>query len=376
MTVSPSDIRWGSYKSYEGPFFHGTRKFQLPPNPGENDLLLAVLTATEGGAANAINMYDRCILSVGYIQWCEAAYFLTSKMLGAIASADPALLDPLKPALEASNAEFKKTARGGWRFHFKDSRSEVDTAVEQKALFLKTSSGLKGSWTGGSKEHAKLWAACMANVLAQDGADEVQVRYTAARMKSFAMPYSKRVLFEDHPAPSTGWAGAMRAGFLSFAGNLPAVADKHLKIALQDAPGPRWSKDWCVHIFRELTFGPKITIYPHRYNAIRPVLEKLYGVDLPDMASELNLFRSQLNKDDKADTNKGEPEFFRLEEVQQLLSDMGYDLGPAGVDGRMGPKTKDAIMTFQATHSLVADGIVGPKTRKALLAAFRAKVCV
>lgn len=373
--ITPSDIGWGSYKAYEGVFFRGTRPFRLPNNPTENDLLLAVMTATEGGRLDAINGYDRCIISVGLVQWCEAAYHLTSKLLGAIASTDPKLLAPLGPALEASNAEFKKTARGAWRFHFKDTRGEVDTALEQKALFLGRSTGLKGSWDDASKEHAKLWAACMANFLAQDGADAVQVRYTAARMKSFAMPEAKKLLFDD-PLPSTGWVGAMRAGFLSFAGNLPAVADKHLKLALNNAPGPKWSKDWCIHVFRELTFGPKITIYPHRYNAIRPVLEKLYGVDLPDMASELNLFRSQLNKEDKAETNRGEPEFFKLEEVQQLLSDMGYDLGPAGVDGRMGPKTEDAIMTFQATHGLVADGIVGPKTRKALLAAFRAKVCV
>ena len=370
--VALSSIRWGSYKSYEGPFFHGSRKFSLPANPTDNHRLMAVMTATEGGAANAINMYDRCILSIGYIQWCEAAYFLTSKMLGAIAATDPALLDPMKPALDASKAEFKKNSRGGWRFHFKDARGEVDNAVEQKALFLLRSSGLRGSWDAESKEHAKLWAASVASVLDQDGADEVQVRYTAARMKSFAMPTSRKVLFED-PLPSTGWTGAMRAGFLSYAGNLPAVADKHLQIALKTAPGSKWSKDWCVHLFKELTFGPQITIYPTRYNKIRPVIEKLYGVDLPDFADELKAWKSDITREAPADT--GEPDFMELEEVQQLLFDMGYDLGPAGVDGRMGPKTEDAIMTFQSTHKLKADGIVGPKTRAKLLEAYRAKVC-
>lgn len=58
--------------------------------------------------------------------------------------------------------------------------------------------------------------------------------------------------------------------------------------------------------------------------------------------------------------------------MQELLIRLGYDLGPRGADGRVGAKTRDAIMTFQRLHGLTADGLVGPQTRKALLAAFRA----
>lgn len=368
MTITPTDIAWGSYKEFEGPFGRGSKPFALPATPSENHKYLAVLTATEGGRFDAINMYDRCIVSIGLVQWCEASYFLSSKLLGAIAEKDLGLMAPLQPALSASGAIFTKTQRGAWRFLFKDSRGECDTAAEQQQLFLLRSNGLKGSWDAESKEHAKLWAACLANTLAQDAALPIQVDYTAARVKGFAMPASKAVLLDD-PAASEGWVGAMRAGFLSYAGNLPAVAAKHLDIALKTAPGAKWSKDWCIHIFKELTFGPQIAIYPHRYNAIRPVLEKLYGVDMPDFAKELATWKAEMTKE--APAGEDEPDFMDLKEVQAFLIGVGYDLGPAGADGRMGTKTKDAIRTFQGLNGLTADGILGPKTRAKLLEVWR-----
>jgi hypothetical protein len=378
--ASPADILWGKYKTYRGPFYLGVRRFKLPPKPTENEMLMAVLTATEGGRADAINMYDRCIISTGYIQWCEAKYFLTSKLLGALADHNPTLLDPLQPALEASGAVFAKTAHGRWRFRFNDPRGEVDAGAEQKQLFLLNSSGHKGDWDDESKAHAKLWAASMSNVLNQDEADAVQMDYVANRMMGFATNKARKVLFDG--TPSTGWTGALRAIYLSFAGNLPAVASKQLTAALGElGTTPKWTKDWCIHITRRLTFGPNIAIYPHRYQAIRPVVERLYGVDLPDMAEELKAWSVDMEMEDPTwdeivdEEPVKEPTFTTTREVQQLLSDMGYDLGEAGVDGWMGRKTRDAIITFQGLNGLTADGIVGPKTRAKMLVVWRAKVC-
>ena len=82
--IKEEDIDWGDYKTFEGPFFKGTLRYSLPPIPNEDDRRLRVLTATEGGAYDAINMYDRCVVSVGLIQWCEGRYHLVSKLLGAI----------------------------------------------------------------------------------------------------------------------------------------------------------------------------------------------------------------------------------------------------------------------------------------------------
>ena len=62
------------------------------------------------------------------------------------------------------------------------------------------------------------------------------------------------------------------------------------------------------------------------------------------------------------------PAFTSVKDIQGELIAEGYDLGPTGADGKYGPKTREAILTFQGLHGLVVDGIVGPKTRKALVA--------
>jgi MYXO-CTERM domain-containing protein len=50
--------------------------------------------------------------------------------------------------------------------------------------------------------------------------------------------------------------------------------------------------------------------------------------------------------------------------LQRRLAGLGYSPGP--IDGRYGPRTEAAVIRFQVTHGLVADGIDGPVTRAAL----------
>jgi len=50
--------------------------------------------------------------------------------------------------------------------------------------------------------------------------------------------------------------------------------------------------------------------------------------------------------------------------LQQKLKDLGFD--PNGVDGNFGPGTRDAVIAFQQSKSLQADGIAGPVTLAAL----------
>jgi peptidoglycan hydrolase-like protein with peptidoglycan-binding domain len=47
-------------------------------------------------------------------------------------------------------------------------------------------------------------------------------------------------------------------------------------------------------------------------------------------------------------------------EIQKALKYAGFD--PGAIDGKMGPKTKQAIKEFQRLKGLKVDGLVGPKT--------------
>lgn len=47
---------------------------------------------------------------------------------------------------------------------------------------------------------------------------------------------------------------------------------------------------------------------------------------------------------------------------QQLLLNMGYDLGSCGADGDFGRKTEEAVIAFQRRNGLNPDGVVGPLT--------------
>lgn len=53
-----------------------------------------------------------------------------------------------------------------------------------------------------------------------------------------------------------------------------------------------------------------------------------------------------------------------VEELQTLL--IRYGFNPGSIDGIFGPQTQAAVLGFQRSQGLVADGIVGPKTWAAL----------
>lgn len=53
----------------------------------------------------------------------------------------------------------------------------------------------------------------------------------------------------------------------------------------------------------------------------------------------------------------------KVRQLQELLNGHGFHLV---VDGEFGPRTKAAVMDFQAQHKLKADGLVGPVTWAAL----------
>ena len=358
MTTA-AEIGWSRYDVYEGPFHLGSSKFSLPAvNPSLNDKILAVITATEGGRWDAINMYDRCILTVGLIQWCEGGQFSVSDMLGATVEANPNALRRFGNIMAVQGVEFKKNARGRWRWHFTRGPmlGEVDTTVEQKALFLLRSNGKRGTWDAPSVEYAKEWAAAFTDVYKSPDSIRAQRDYTVPRLRSFALPFAKRFL--DMPeATDTPVGQAFMCAYLSFAANNPARADRSCQNAAKSwdtAKGPIWSPRWLVHVLEHLTFDSGVTIYPHRYNAIRPVLERLFGIDLPDRSDELGGLLSP-------------------SEIQDILVHvLHYDLGKSGpkgdgVDGAWGKKSTAALADFERRQGLEGDGLPDKKTNEALL---------
>jgi len=349
-----SQIRWGGYGSYEGPYFLGRLPYRPPSDPTFWQKVLAVVTATEGGTYDAVNMYDRCILSVGIIQWCEAAsIFGVSKMLGDCAKggAEELVNKYLHEMREPAGICGIGQYGAKWRFY--DDGKQITTKEQQRALFLGGSTGLKGQWTPEQKEHAKRVAAVMATLWNEPMFRTVQENFTIKRLPSFAMPKSRAILFDKVPdVDGDPWEGALRAAFISFAANLPAVADKHFLMATNK--GGWWSlssRNRCIAAIRQMTFGPEISIYPHRYNKIRPVLEKLFKIDLPDFAEELEKFKQ---------ANPLALVFPDTESIQEELIAQGYDLGPHGADGLYGNATRAAVKLFEEKHNLLDENKRGP----------------
>lgn len=301
MAITPEQVGWSAYAGYCGPFFHGRHGYALPVDADEDDRRLAVITACEGGHYDSLNMYDRGISSLGLIQWIEAGQYSVSAMLGNVIEkcGHASVMVPLKPALDASDASFKKNAHGKWRFFFNDDRGEVDSLEKTRALFL-SCSGLQGSWTPESTAHAKLWASCLVNVWDNEGARRAQDAYTKPRLLWFVLSDAKATLFDGNPDES--WCGALRAAYLSFAINNPTIANKQLKLAVSTLKSPKWSAGWCTGVIKQLTFGPDIAIYRHRYDAFRPVVERLWGVSLPKSSADLEAWQEPVTEAPKPPT--------------------------------------------------------------------------
>jgi hypothetical protein len=339
-----ADIGWGSYSQYEGPFYRGKCKYHLPEPNDEGDRILRTITATEGGAYDAYNGYDKCICTSGLIQWCDRApLFLVCRMLGAVADEDVAELAPIIERVNEWGYTFGRTAKGTWRFWRTSDGDEVNTQDKQRELYFGGASGRKGQWSAEQRQHAKTWAAACSTVWESPGAQKMQREYTATRLFGFATASAKRVL--EAAAQHGGVHGEVfRAAYLSYAANNPKWASESLKYVV-GTYGISWGLDWLITALKALTFRPGIAIYPHRYNAIRPVLEKMYGVDLPDFAKELKQW--------KVDNSFGG--MLSTKDLQKSLLLLGFDLGPWRDDGVFGEKTRSALHDFEEQSGVPED---------------------
>jgi hypothetical protein len=341
--------------------------YRLPAQPDFGDLLVQIVTTTEGGTYDAINMYDTCIISIGLIQLCEKL-FLVSNMLGECAKTD---LSAVQNALKELPIPASLQKDGGkWFIGFTDSRGPANLPDKMRTLYFGGATGEKGKWEDKQKQYAKEVAAAFASMWNSPELQTGQLRYVKARIMSFIMPRSKQILFSNDI--QDGYEGALKAAFVSFSLNLPAVADKWL---FQTTQNPAWagssSKDRFFLAMKNITFGPQIAIWPGRYDKIHPVLEKLFQVSIPSLKELADGINHSVSDEDLT----------TIEGIQKALAELGYDLGPKGPDGVMGKKTTSAIAQFQTNCNtvtrdqqlprayFVVDGIVGKNTRAALLQA-------
>lgn len=288
--VAIKDISWASYGGYEGPRYIGSKKFILPENPTFDERVMSVVSASEGNAGS-VNMYDRAIISVGFIQWIELGQYSVSDMLGYIAEkcGIDFLESKLRPALVMTKATFKKTAQGRWRFHVVDGTGKevaVQTEAASRWLYAR-SSGKVGTWTEVNKVWAKMWAAAIADLLEEDAAVQAQVEWTVPQLRARFVGHTGRTVVFAPGSSFEGYAGAVKALLVAYGVNLPAVAEKVITAAVARSRFPQWSVPWCLDMIHDLALSSGVSIWPGRYNYKRPALEKAFGITLPKNSAEL-----------------------------------------------------------------------------------------
>jgi hypothetical protein len=179
----------------------------------------------------------------------------------------------------------------------------------------------------------------VSNVFDQPEAIEIEKKYTFERLDLFVQSFAKSVI---HKAPDDAVGNAFRCAYYSFAANNPSWANSNLSIAMQSSQNAPYSIPWLIDVLKQLTFGPQCTIYPDRYNKIRPVLEKFFGLDLPDFSTDISKWNGKLPYSPLCS----------IKEIQAALVKLNFDIGKSGpnhdgVDGVDGKKTRVAIYAFQ-----------------------------
>jgi hypothetical protein len=345
-------VRWGAYREYSGPWFRGVIPYKRPKNPMECHNIAAVVTATEGGHLDSINRYDRCIDTQGLTQFCNRySQRSVDKMYALIDRIDPDLIRPVTSIVAQRGYSFKDG-------HFHHTMGPLDSPAKQAQMYFLGCSGKRGEWTDEGKNYAMKLVAAAAKVWENPLCQKVQLEYTLRNLQSFVFGKDVQALMKEALAVNSDISMAFRAAHISFAVNNPKKAMEAMRNTMAQTKALKWTKSWLLSALYHLTFDAGFAIYPHRYNAIRKPLERIYGIDLPDFADEIRDFGKQFP-----------PQFMDPTEIQRALLILGYDLGPKGADGVFGAKSKDALRAFELDAGVppqAVDGVLDPWTLEAL----------
>lgn len=278
------DVGWGSYGEYEGPYFRGTFPLKLKENHDFLDEAMYVFSRTEG-RLDSVNMYDSCILSISCAQWCARVHNAYAMTLGLAKDkfGDDNPIKLIQQMLERSSANLQKID-DTWNFYI-DFQKVVTPKLLRK-LFFDGASGKKGEWTPKTKQHAIDWARIIIETLRLPSMIDAQIEYTKPRMMNFVLNFSREYLFAND-SQDNDIGRCAKTAYLSFAGNNPKWANDSVKRFASSTDLSKWSSEWLVMFLKEMTFGPNIAIYPHRYDAIASALRSVYDVNIPRTSLEL-----------------------------------------------------------------------------------------
>lgn len=351
-------LLWGNYGGFEGFYTYGP---SIPPplDGSVESELLHIICRTEGpggGTPSAVNAFDQCMISIGYLQLCQT-FFLSTDLLGYLKDKSVPFTPTLQKAFQESSVTFQKNAVGRYRMFNRNGKPVETKEGQQEVFFGPDCNGRIGSWKEHNKDRAKLWVLGLQETLIQPEAIKHQIQFLLPRIMSWVTKRSRDRLWGPNTPPreAKGWVGAVRAMFLSYSVNNSVIADANLASIPESVP--LFTEEGFVTLARALVFNPgNPAIYPKRYEDIRPAIERIYGVNLPDNRKDLQTWSAATMG------LKGGTTLPSVKEVQKALLVAGADLGPKGADGIEGPKTKAAIRKYQEEKGLPVNGIADRMT--------------
>lgn len=108
----------------------------------------------------------------------------------------------------------------------------------------------------------------------------------------------------------------------------------------------------------------KIAALESQVGVLNQRLEEM-GHQQQALESEIRTLRKAQGVSQAAAEPSGKREkTLSVRQIQMALAKAGFYQGP--IDGKSGPKTQEAIKTFQKSEGLTADGLVGSKTALSL----------